>query len=200
MAYRDFKMKDLEDKFGIQEVGTDLFIPSTIKQIEPSEKLKSDIKDAKLINLSTEKAISERLVAPILAEIRRNNDDFQIFSGEIITGDKKLGLNGEIDFIFAKTPITTKPNTPIFCVTESKIGRVIEAFPQAIAQMLGVREFNKSHDKDVVTIHGIVTDGKTWRILKLLNQNALVDQTDYSTENLPLLLGVFQEIINFYKK
>ena len=109
-------------------------------------------------------------------------------------------INGQIDFIFAKTPITTKPNTPIFCVTESKIGRVIEAFPQAIAQMLGVREFNKSHDKDIVTIHAIVTDGKTWRILKLLNQNALVDQTDYSTDNLPILLGVFQEIIDFYKK
>ena len=200
MAYRDFKRDDLKQKFGLQEIGTDIFDVTKIKLVQPSEKLKMDIADAQLINLSTEKAISERLVSPILAEIRRNNKDFQIFSGEIITGDKKLGLNGEIDFIFAKTPITTKPDTPIFCVTESKIGRVIEAFPQAMSQMLGVRLFNKNRNSDIEIIHSIVTDGTTWRIMKLEGNTVFVDQTNFSTQNLPVLLGVLQEVVNFYKK
>ena len=200
MAYRDFKRDDLKQKFGLQEIGTDIFDVTKIKLVQPSEKLKMDIADAQLINLSTEKAISERLVSPILAEIRRNNKDFQIFSGEIITGDKKLGLNGEIDFIFAKTPITTKPDTPIFCVTESKIGRVIEAFPQATSQMLGVRLFNKNRNSDIEIIHSIVTDGTTWRIMKLEGNTVFVDQTNFSTQNLPVLLGVLQEVVYFYKK
>jgi hypothetical protein len=200
MAYRDFKREDLRIKFAVNEVGTDIFDVSKIKLIPPSEKLKMDIIDAQLINLSTEKAISERLVAPVLAEVRRNNKDFQIFSGETITGDKKLGLNGEIDFIFARTPITTKPDTPIFCVTESKIGRVIEAFPQAMAQMLGVRYFNKNRGSDIEIIHSIVTDGTTWRIMKLEGNTVFVDQTNFSTQNLPILLGVLQKVVDFYKK
>lgn len=200
MAYRDFKKEDLRQQFGIQENGVYLFRIPQILPINPTDKLKADLEDAQLINISTEKAVSERIVAPVLAEIRKRNVDCQIFSGEIITGDKKLGLNGEIDFIFAKTPITTKPETPIFCVTESKIGRVIEAFPQAMAQMLGVRFFNKKYDNSIDTIYGIVTDGTTWRILKLEGQTVFVDQNNFSINNLSILLGVLQEIVDFYKK
>jgi hypothetical protein len=200
MAYRDFKRDDLRQKFGIQEIGLYLFDVSKIERIEPSEKLKTDMVEARYINLSTEKAVSERLISPVLVEVRKRNNNFQIFSGEIITGDKKLGLNGEIDFVFAKTPITTKPETPIFCVTESKLGKVQEAFSQATAQMLGVQLFNKKYGSDIEIIHSIVTDGKTWRILKLENKQVLVDQNEFSTENLSLLLGVLQEIVDFYKK
>ncbi len=200
MAYRDFKREDLRQQFGIQENGVYLFKIPQIVAIEPTDKLKADLEDAQLINISTEKAVSERIVAPVLAEIRKRNAECQIFSGEIITGDKKLGLNGEIDFIFAKIPVTTKPETPIFCVTESKIGRVIEAFPQAMAQMLGVRYFNKKYDNSIDIVHGIVTDGTTWRILKLEGQTVFVDQNNFSINNLPVLLGVLQEIVDFYKK
>ena len=200
MAYRDFKMDDLERKFGVQEVGTDLYDVSKIIPIEPSDKLNADILEARHINLSTEKAVSERLVAPVLVEIKKRNMDFQIFSGETILGDKKLGLNGEIDFVFTKLPITTKPKTPIFCVTESKLGKVPEAFAQATAQMLGVRLFNKNHNFPIETIHAIVTDGRTWRILKLEGSTVFIDQTDFSTDKMPILLGVLQTIVDFYKK
>ena len=200
MAYRNFKMRDLKEKFGIQEIGTDLFKVAAIKPIEPSLNLINKLADAPFITLSTEKAVSEQLVAPVLVEVAKLNDFVQIFSGETITGDKSLGLNGEIDFVFAKIPITTKPDTPIFCVVEAKIGRVIEAFPQATAQMLGVRYFNKKYGNPIETVHSIVTDGTTWRILKLEGEIVFVDQNNFSTNNLPVLLGVLQEIVNFYKK
>ena len=74
MAYRDFKIEILEQKFGIREVGVRLFDPLKIKRLEPSDKLKMDLQDAEIITLSTEKAVSERLVAPILAEIGKRND------------------------------------------------------------------------------------------------------------------------------
>ena len=193
-------MQDLTQKFGIKEMGVNLFDSAKIKRVAPSDKLLSDLADAEFITLSTKKAVTERIIAPILVEVRKRNNDFQIFSGEIIEGDKKLGLNGEIDFVFAKTPITTKPKTPIFCVTESKLGRVTEAFPQATAQMIGVRLFNKNNNGHEETIHAIVTDGKTWRILRLEGNNVFIDQNDFSTENISLLLGVLQEIVNFYKK
>ena len=200
MAYRDFKIETLEQKFGIREIGVQLFETKKVQRVEPSEKLKMDLEDANIITLSTEKAVSERLVAPILAEIGKRNDFIQIFSGEIIVGDKKQGLNGEIDFIFSRTPWTLKPKNPLLCVTESKLGLVDKGVDQAAAQMLGVRYFNQKHDYKDIAVHGVVTDGKSWRFLKLDGNNLFVDRTDYSTTDLSLLLGVLQEIMNFYKQ
>jgi hypothetical protein len=200
MAYRDFSMDDLERKFGIQEIGIRMFDVKTLPLIQPSNKLKEDLAEADEINLSTEKAVSERLVAPVLVEIKKRNDFVQIFSGEIITADKSEGLNGEIDFIYARKPVTSKPNTPLLCVTEAKLGFPSKAFPQACAQMLGLRLFNHKKGHDVNIIHGIVTDGRTWRVLKLEEKNLYVDLTEYSISELSILLGVLQKIIDFYKE
>jgi hypothetical protein len=200
MAYRDFKMDDLERKFGIREIGTSFLDVSKMKRIEPTDKLKTDILEARLITLSTEKAVSERLVTPVLAEMKKLNDEFlQVFSGEIIQGDKAQGLNGEIDFILSKTPETSKPKNPIFCITEAKLGLVESAYPQAIAQMLGIRSFNKNRGHEVPIIHGATTDGKTWRFLRLDGTNLYIDRTEFSSRDLPLLLGALQEIVDFYK-
>ena len=199
MAYRDFSLDMLEKQFGIREIGTILFNPNTITRIEPSDKLKADLEDAGIITLSTEKAVSERLVSPILAEIGKRNNFIQIFSGEIIVGDKKSGLNGEIDFLFARTPWTLKPKNPLLCVTESKLGFVDRGVDQAAAQMLGVKFFNQHRGYIVKVVHGVVTDGKSWRFLKLEDDNLYVDKSNYSTADLPLVLGVLQEIIDFYK-
>lgn len=199
MAYRDFKMKDLRAKFGIQEIGTQLFDRSKLQKITPSEKLVSDLADAEFITLSTEKAVSERLVAPILVEIAKLNRFLQVFSGEIITADKSLGLNGEIDFIFARKPWTRKPQNPLLCVTESKLGLINSGVDQATAQMLGLRIFNQNNGYDDLIIHGATTDGKFWRFLRLEGTSLFIDESEYSSLELPLLLGVLQEIVNFYK-
>jgi hypothetical protein len=200
MAYRDFKMDDLEQKFGVKEIGTQIFNPSKIKKIEPSDKLKADLAEARYITLSTEKAVSERLVAPVLVEIKKLNDDFlQIFSGEIINADSKLGLNGEIDFVFSKTPITLKPKNPLLTITESKLGLIDGAIGQAVAQMLGLRVFNQKRNHAINTVYGSVTDGNTWRFLKLEDQNLYIDETKYNLDNLPTILGILQEIVDFYK-
>ena len=200
MAYRDFKMSDLTQKFGIREIGTHIFDHNTIPRIEPTEKLKADLLEAEYITLSTEKAVSERLVAPVLVEMAKRNEFLQVFSGEIIVADKKQGLNGEIDFVLARKPWTRKPTNPLFCITESKLGLIDSGVDQATAQMLGLRVFNQQKGYDEIIIHGAVTDGSRWRFLKLEGNNLYLDLHRYSTEDLPLLLGVLQTLIDFYKK
>lgn len=199
MAYRDFKMEDLEAKFGIREIGKQIFDPSKVKRIEPSDKLVTDLLEARFITLSTEKAVSERLVAPVLVEIKKRNlEDIQIFSGEIIKADSKQGLNGEIDFIFSRTPETLKPKNPLLIVTESKLGLIDGSVNQAAAQMIGIRVFNEKRNYPKTIIYGSVTDGTTWRFLKLDDNNFYVDTNKFTIDNLPLLLGVLQEIVDFY--
>ena len=200
MAYRDFKMEDLERKFHIREIGKEIFIPTQINNIEPSDKLKADIIESRYITLSTKKAVSERLVSPILVEIKKRNlDIIQIFSGEIIKADASQGLNGEIDFVFSRTPETLKPKNPLLIVREAKLGLIDGSVDQAAAQMIGMRVFNekKGHPEEV--IYGSVTDGITWRFLKLEGNNFYVDTHKFTIDNLPLLLGVLQKIIDFYK-
>ena len=200
MAYRNFKIADLKAKFGIQEVGTDLFKVSAIKPIEPSLNLINKLADAPFITLSTEKAVCEQLIAPVIVELAKLNDFVQVFSGEIVVADKSVGLNGEIDFIIAREPWRRKPHNPLFCVTKSKIGLINDSVDQATAQMLGLRVFNKNQGYEENIIHGAVTDGTSWRFLKLEGKTLFIDLTVYSTGKLPLLLGVLQEIVNFYKK
>ena len=199
MAYRDFKMKELTQKFGIREMGIHIFDHNTIPRIEPTDKLKADLLEAEFITLSTEKAVSERLVAPIIVEMAKRNHFLQVFSGEIIVADKKQGLNGEIDFVLARKPWTRKPNNPLLCVTESKLGLIDSGVDQAAAQMLGLRLFNQQNGYNELIIHGVVTDGSRWRFLKLEGNALYLDLHRYSTEDLPLLLGVLQTLIDFYK-
>jgi hypothetical protein len=112
-----------------------------------------------------------------------------------------MGLNGELDFIISRRPWTRKPQNPLLCVTESKLGLINSGVDQATAQMLGLRIFNQNNGyNDELIIHGAVTDGTSWRFLKLEGTDLFLDMHVYSTEKLPLLLGVLQEIVNFYKK
>jgi hypothetical protein len=108
-------------------------------------------------------------------------------------------LNGEIDFLFTKASHSLGIEAPILCITEAKIGLIDRGIPQAAAQMYAVRLFNEKEGKSLKTVYGAVTDGKTWRFLKLENQTLYTDLTIYYLDNLPLLLGTLQWIIDFYK-
>ena len=200
MAYRDFKLTDIQQKFGIDTIFANIWEKETILEIEPSDFLKQSLKFADLIPLTTEKALSERLLAPILAEVKsRNADKIQIFSGETISADKSLGLNGEIDFLMVKKPYAPEPIAPIIAITEAKVGRLDKAIPQAAAQMIGARVFNQNYGEKIDLIYGVVTDGNSWRFLMLKENQVLVDNTRYSLTEINKILGIFQYIIDSYR-
>ena len=64
MAYRDFTFSDLYTKFGIQQSRRKLFVDVVPQQ--PSDLLLAYLDTALDATLSTEKAVSEALVYPIL--------------------------------------------------------------------------------------------------------------------------------------
>ncbi len=198
MAYRDFKEKDLKEKFNIRQKIQPVF-NGIVPPISPSQRLLDALSDAKLITLSTEKAISERIVAPVLAEMKRRNPHIiQIFSGEIINADRSIGLNGEIDFIITRATDTIEPQAPILSVTEAKIGKIEKAIPQAASQMLGARVFNQANNESLDVIHGLITDGTSWLFLRLEGTTLTINDTLYYTNTLPDLIGGLQMIIDFY--
>jgi hypothetical protein len=200
MAYKDFRLSEIQTKFGIDTIYADVWKKNEVQLVKPSAYLSQSIALADLIPLTTEKALSERILAPILAEVKATHiDQIQVFSGEIITADRSVGLNGEIDFLLVKKPYSTEPSAPIISVTEAKIGRIDKAIPQAAAQMIGARVFNQLHGEPIETIHGVVTDGNTWRFLRLQDKTIFVDNIKYSLVEIEYILGIFQAIIEFYK-
>ena len=198
MAYRKFKLTELETQFGIQNRLIHWLDTSETTRIEPSELLKSVIARATLAPLSTEKAVSERIISPIMTEILvLNTEKVQLFSGEIINADERTGLNGEIDFLFNYRPHSPTPEVPIFSITESKIGLLHKAWGQAAAQMLGVFIINEKLNHTLEIVFGTVTDGNCWQFMKLEDKIVYIDSRVYTLTELPIILGIFQYFIDF---
>jgi hypothetical protein len=199
MSYKDFNIKTLSEKLSIEQKKSSQLIPDDVVFVQASTRLLSMLEASKKMVITTEKAVCEYIISPILMEIKLNNlDKIEMYSGEFLNVDKNKGLNGEVDFIFAQSPQSYAIKAPVFCITEAKIGRLDRALPQAIAQMCGARLFNERENKFLPIIYGAVTDGNTWRFIRLERQIAYVDEQTYYLDNLPKLLGTLQWVVDFY--
>ena len=124
MAYRNFQFSELEQKFGLKRAKQVLF-DKPITPVMPSAYLLESIERTKKVRLTTEKAVSEAIVFPILAELKfLNQQKIELFSGESIVADRAMGLTGECDFIFVKDPTAMELTFPIIAITEAKRGDI----------------------------------------------------------------------------
>ena len=197
MAYSDFTLNKLEQKFGLLQRKTDLF-QKPLRKIKPSRRLKADLEDARLLPLLSEKAKSEFLIAPLLLELYRNNPhQFTIFSGFAFDVDNANQLNGICDFLFSQYPDAAELRDPVFCMVEAKNRTIEEGFGQCGAEMYAARLYNQAKNKTEI-VHGAVTNGTEWVFMKLQNNELLIDNYRYGIIELPQLLGAFQNIIDFY--
>jgi hypothetical protein len=198
MAYRSFTLSDLKEKFGIHQTTAPLF-ECAIEALQPSDLLIQLLKLARTSPLTTEKAISEAVIYPILREIKmQNKESIELFSGEVLNADRSKGLNGECDFIFAKAPGSKELTAPILQVFEAKQGEIDKPKPlaQVSAQLIGSRVFNQKHNQLIEPLYGVCTSGSEWLFLKLEGNTITVDDTSYFINELPKLLGILQHIIN----
>ncbi len=199
MAYSDFTLDDLELKFGIKNQVESLFV--NIKPVSVSSDLLEELEYVKTLPVRTEKAKSEWIVVPILKALRKRNDAyFTIYSGESLTADAKKGLKGECDFIIAKDVKTFDINYPILQIVEAKKNDIDFGVPQCAAQLVGAKLFNEKKGVSLSKIYGCVTTGNEWLFMVLENNNVLIDNKLYYLTEIEQILGVFQTIIDFYKK
>ena len=128
-----------------------------------------------------------------------NNRTWAFFSGERFNVDAKLGLKGECDFIITQNSKSYIIEAPIFTIVEAKKQDLDLGLGQCTAQMIAARMFNKNNNIDITEMYGCVTSGDNWRFLRLKDSVLHIDEEIYNLKELPLLLGVFQKIIDFYK-
>ncbi len=200
MAYRDFKLSDLQQKFNLVTKRDKLFPDAA--NVEPSLLLTQQLElNRKHIRARTEKMVSEAFVFPILLEIKqRNSHKITLFSGENLLADKSKGLNGELDFLFSMQSDALELVAPIISITEAKLDRaLIKAVNQCAAQMIGAQVFNESHHNPLPVIYGAVTNSSEWLFMKLEANILTLDESEYFSNDLPKLLGILQTVVDCYE-
>lgn len=200
MAYSDFTMSELAEKFGIREKVSSLFGAIEISPLQASQRLKEDLSESKKLPFFSEKAKSELIITPILREIwRLRQENFQLFSGYSFNVSDKDKLTGICDYLFSTEKTVTEVFSAVFCIVEAKNRSVMEGVPQAFAEMYAAQIFNERHHKPTPIVYGCVTNATEWLFLKLDGKQAIIDMDYYHIDtNLPILLGVLNHIVGFY--
>ncbi len=200
MAYTDFKtFSDIEEKCGVSNRRMHLFAPNL--SVVPSANLDYALRIAETLPARSEKAKSELIVTPILLEMRERNERFfTIYSGDTLNADEEKGLKGECDFIIAKDTGSFDVNCPILHIVEAKKHDIDIGLPQCAAQMIGANIFNQRKKVTIPIIYGCVTTGDDWLFLKLEDNIIYIDTQKYYLSETNKILGIFQYIIDYYKK
>src|SRR5438445_319711 len=100
MSYADFTLDSLRHAFGLKVRDQCLFDP--VGTLTPSQWLLESLGNGQDLAVTSEKARSEFIVAPVLIACRALlGHNLRIFSGAQLNVDPGRGLKGECDFILA---------------------------------------------------------------------------------------------------
>ena len=177
MAYNTFTIPRLQDEFGLTITDRGQLFGSR-RRIPVPETLTTVLKRYGSLagKLSTEKAKSELIVAPILVELTLQLDEkMSLFSGIDFSVDDKAGLSGRCDFVMSRSPLQLVLSKPVCMVVEAKRDDIAAGIPQCLAEMVAAQRFNADHQ----TVYGAVTSGTQWRFLQLDGTTAVVDDAEY---------------------
>lgn len=192
MAYSDFTISRVKKDLGItiSEV-TGIF--GEVKAVSPSELLISILqRSGRLATLiGTEKAKSEFLIAPILAEIAARLDyNVSLFSGTEFNVDSEKGLQGFCDFILSRSPEQLELTAPIVTIVEAKNDNLKNGIGQCMAEMVAAQIFNTREGQSINCIYGAVTTGTSWLFMQLIDNHIQLDDREYFLNEVDQVLGI----------
>ncbi len=192
MAYSDFSLARVKKDFGLTlDESRNLFADT--KPVTPSEILTTILIDYVPLAtfISTEKARSEFLIAPILAEVRRMlNKQVSLFSGKDFTVDPERGLQGFCDYIMSGSPEQLFISAPVVTIFEAKKEDIMGGLGQCVAAMVAAQCFNQNQDTEIDRIYGAVTTGTNWKFLILEETTVYIDQIEYYIQDVDKILGI----------
>ena len=196
MAFRDFSFPEVQQTLGLNLAEAGLYgsVPSVELRAGFAERIAEDTELA--LAIDTEKARSEFIIAPVLAELRRmNRGVFSLFSGVEFDVDSSRGLNGFCDFILARSPLQLVLTAPVVAIVEAKNDNIKTGLGQCIAAMVAAREFNAKTSTGITVVHGVVTTGSAWKFLRLVGSDLTIDRHEYSIIELARIVGILTHII-----
>jgi hypothetical protein len=199
MSYSDFTTLDkVQSEFNLTlEESQNLFFDQA--GIEPSAHLKQTLTEylplATAIN--TEKARSEFLIAPVLAEVRRQSHyQISLFSGTEFNVDPAKGLVGYCDYIISRSKEQYFIRVPVMTIVEAKNENIKGGLGQCIAEMIAAQIFNAKQNHSLPEIYGVVSTGTTWKFILLKDQVIFIDSQEYYINQIDQILGIMLAPMN----
>lgn len=197
MAYNEFTLDGMIRLFGLRVVSQpDAFIEAA--SVTLSTLLRETLAEAVTLALgvSTEKARSEFIIAPVLAEVRRQlGGQISLFSGIDFTVDTEAGLRGVCDFLFSLSPLQLSVQVPVVAVVEAKNENIKAGIGQCIAEMLAAQRFNAARDAALPSVYGVVTTGSNWKFLRLTDTTVTIDEAEYYIAKPEQIVGLLVAMI-----
>jgi len=192
MAYSDFTLSGLTKQFSLtRDENTSLFANVSPVVLDPAflARLNEDVDLA--LKVSTEKARSEFIIAPILAELRRMlHRRIGLFSGVDFSVDPARGLAGVCDYIVTRSPEQLFIEVPVLMLVEAKNEDMKRGYAQCIAEMLAAQTFNEREGTPAGAIFGVVTTGNLWRFLRLQETHVHIDSREYHIDDVAQIMGI----------
>jgi hypothetical protein len=196
MAYGDFDLRTAVHAFGLtEERSTDLF--ADVEALGPSDYLRGWLDEFApvALGINTERARSEFIIAPILAEAKRQaGTTVNVLPGVAFEVDTAQGLTGYCDYLIARSPEIFYVQGPVLAVVEAKREDLVSGLGQCAAEMVAIRLFNEREGTPLPAVFGAVTSGSIWRFLRLAETVLSIDRLEYYLRDVPKILGILVRI------
>lgn len=196
MSYSDFKtIDDILAQFDVTiSSGDSLFASAPDIPASPELAKMLDTTVPLALNINTEKARSELIIAPVLVEVRNLLErKISLFSGIDFSVDASRNLNGFCDFILSYSKDQAFLQTPVICIVAAKNENLKSGYAQCMAEMLAAQMYNAQKAHPVAWILGVVTTGSNWKFLTLEGAKFSIDFDEYMIIQITKILGIFVE-------
>lgn len=197
MPYSQFTLETVEQAFGLSIIEKlDLF--TNVPEAAISDFLKQSLEynTPLALEIATEKARSEMIIAPILIELKKQFDSqISLFSGREFNIDIQQGLIGYCDFIISKSPSQLLIKSPVGVIVEAKNDNIQSGLGQCIAEMVAAQIFNQRQNEKNESIYGSVTTGTNWKFMRLVDKVVEIDPNEYFLSNIGKIMGILRSFM-----
>ena len=197
MSYSEFTFQSLRDNLALH-LSQDASLFAHIEEVTISEYLQTTLQEnvALALNINTEKARSEMIIAHMLIEVRKIlKKQVSLFSGVEFQVDAALGLTGVCDYIISKSTNQVYVSAPAVMIVEAKNENIKAGLPQCIAAMYAAKIYNEREHNAVERILGIVTTGSNWKFLTLEETHVLIDYDEYLIDQAGQILAIILQAL-----
>lgn len=197
MAFSNFGFPDVVAQLGLTlRPSQHLFSNAPPRAASPAVRQSLEQNVQLAITINTEKARSEWMVAPVLAEFWAGyHAQIGLYSGVEFSADPEAGLTGVVDFMISNAPQVPHIVSPVAVLFEAKRDNLHDGLGQCIASMVGAWRFNQREGNAVPIVYGGMTTGSLWKFLRLIGSELTLDLREYSLAEVDKILGILAHMV-----
>ncbi len=173
MSYYSFSLQSVVNQFELKYLGSDLAFPTVLPALPPNAEPALDLltqqlnRDADIARRNPgDQAKSAFIIAPVLATLRQIHQ-VGIHAGVQFDVSALENLTGECDFLVTLSDELEIVEAPVLVVVQAKKSVMSEGVGRCVAEMVAAQRFNQMSGLPPLPVFGCVTNGLSWRFLRL---------------------------------